>query len=337
MNRRLYGISSWLMLASVVCVTGCEHSTYNVMNKSYKVGQPYQISGKWYYPKEDFYYDQVGTASWYGPGFHGKKTANGEVYDQEGLTAAHATLPLPSVVKVTNLSNGKSAIIRVNDRGPFKDERVIDLSSGSAKVLGIKEKGTQKVRVQFLADDTYQLLQKLGIEHPQLAALVTQGKQGFDVADARPLKAQSNEPPVESDVLKEAEPMTVPQVSGVAEEKLPDLPNPGSESAEGKQTKVRSEIQPAAFKVAEIRGHPQGKAGDFYIQIGSFKDQGNALGIVKRLESVALTQMSTAEVNGQVTHRVRIGPIDNQDLANILLKKVAQKGYKEAKIIRQPY
>ncbi len=201
--------------------------------------------------------------------------------------------------------------------------------------MGIKEKGLQRVRVKFLAGDTYALLQELGIEHPQLAALVTQGKKGFDVADARPLRSQVNEQPVESDALVEAEPMKVPQISGVSQESLPDVPYP-DETASARNS-VRPEIQTAAFKVSEIQGHPQGKAGDFYIQIGSFKDRGNAIGIVKRLESVALTQMSTADVNGQMTHRVRIGPIDNQELASILLKKVAQKGYADAKIIRQPY
>ena len=94
----------------------------------YKIGKPYQSKGIWYYPKVDYSYDRTGIASWYGPGFHGKKTANGEIYDQNGLTAAHKTLPMPSLVQVTNLENGRSLRLKVNDRGPFVHGRIIDVS-----------------------------------------------------------------------------------------------------------------------------------------------------------------------------------------------------------------
>lgn len=127
-----------------------------------KVGKPYMISGKMYYPEADIDYDEVGTASWYGPGFHGKYTASGEVYNQHALTAAHTTLPLPSMVRVTNLDNGKSAIIRVNDRGPFAESRIIDLSKASAQKLGVT--GLARVRVQYLHEETMAYLQSKGIK-----------------------------------------------------------------------------------------------------------------------------------------------------------------------------
>jgi rare lipoprotein A len=116
----------------------------------YMVGKPYKVAGKWYYPKEDRSYDKVGLASWYGSAFHGRKTANGEVYDQYTISAAHPTFPLPSYARVTNLENGSSVIVRVNDRGPFDRNRVIDLSNKSAELLDIKQKGTAKVRVQYV-------------------------------------------------------------------------------------------------------------------------------------------------------------------------------------------
>ena len=117
-------------------------------NPTYKVGNPYKINGKWYYPAINYEYDEVGYASWYGPGFHGKKTANGEIFNQNLISAAHRTLPLPSIVKVTNLENGKVlSFVRVNDRGPFADNRIIDLSFAAASVLGFVNKGTAKVRV----------------------------------------------------------------------------------------------------------------------------------------------------------------------------------------------
>ena len=117
---------------------------------TYKVGNPYRIAGRTYYPKEDPNYDKTGTASWYGDAFHKRQTANGEWFDMNALTAAHPTLPLPSYVRVTNLKNNKSLVVRVNDRGPYARGRIIDMSKRSAKVLGFQNDGTTKVRVQYL-------------------------------------------------------------------------------------------------------------------------------------------------------------------------------------------
>ena len=132
----------------------------------YKVGQPYQINKVKYYPKEVQSYDKTGLASWYGPGFHGKKTANGETFNQRRVTAAHNTLPLPSLVKVTNLSNNKSIIVRVNDRGPFaknKRDRIIDLSEKAAELLGMKDAGVARVNVKLLPGATAKLHKKLNL------------------------------------------------------------------------------------------------------------------------------------------------------------------------------
>ena len=131
-------------------------------NPTYKVGNPYKINGKWYYPAIDYEYDEVGYASWYGPGFHGKKTANGEIFNQNKISAAHRTLPLPSIVKVTNLENGKVlSFVRVNDRGPFARNRIIDLSKEAAKELGFVNKGVTKVRVEILEDESRKFVNKL--------------------------------------------------------------------------------------------------------------------------------------------------------------------------------
>ena len=116
----------------------------------YKIGTPYQIMGIWYYPRENSNYDEMGIASWYGPKFHGRRTANGEIFDMNLLTAAHPTLPMPVRARVTNLENGKSIIVRINDRGPFAKDREIDLSRKAAEVLGFRDRGTTQVRVQYL-------------------------------------------------------------------------------------------------------------------------------------------------------------------------------------------
>lgn len=116
----------------------------------YQLGKAYQVRGKWYKPKDEPGYNKTGLASWYGSAFHGRKTANGEVYDKYHLSAAHPTFPLPSYARVTNLENGTSVVVRVNDRGPFHEGRVIDVSSKTADLLDMKRTGTAKVRVQYV-------------------------------------------------------------------------------------------------------------------------------------------------------------------------------------------
>ena len=155
----------FLNIAVYFLIIGCSETTFLVNSAKrigswgddpiYKVGNPYKINGKWYYPAVDYQYDEVGIASWYGPGFHGKSTANGEVFDQNKITAAHRTLPMPSIVKVTNLENGMVLDkVRINDRGPFARNRIIDLSKKAAEELGFIKNGVAKVRVEILEDES---------------------------------------------------------------------------------------------------------------------------------------------------------------------------------------
>jgi rare lipoprotein A (peptidoglycan hydrolase) len=130
-------------------------------------GKPYIINGRKYVPTDNATYRGEGTASWYGPDFHGRKTANGERYDMNGISAAHRTMPLPSYARVTNLANGRSIIVRVNNRGPFVKNRIADLSIGAAKALDFYKKGTAQVRVEYVGrapagrDDDQMLLATL--------------------------------------------------------------------------------------------------------------------------------------------------------------------------------
>jgi rare lipoprotein A len=116
----------------------------------YRVGKPYTVAGRIYEPAEDNSYSAVGLASWYGDDFHGRYTANGEIYDMNSITAASPTLPLPSYARVTNLSNHKSIVVRVNDRGPYVGDRVMDVSAQTAKMLGFYGKGVTKVKVEYV-------------------------------------------------------------------------------------------------------------------------------------------------------------------------------------------
>jgi len=140
----------------------------------YKIGDPYQVSGRWYVPREETDYDRVGVASWYGDDFHGRYTANGEIFDMRALTAAHQTLPLPSYAYVTNLTNGRTILVRINDRGPFVNDRMIDLSQASAHALGYHQHGLARVRVRYAGpaplsgDDSRERAHLAGIDRDRM-------------------------------------------------------------------------------------------------------------------------------------------------------------------------
>jgi rare lipoprotein A len=169
------------LLLSLLClfVTGCstsEERYYKKLSKEdashitymghYKVGKEYNIKGEKYKPEKKIVYKEVGMASWYGSkgGFHGKKTANGDKYNKNVLSAAHNTLPMPSLVKVTNISNNKSLIVMINDRGPFSKKRIIDVSEKAAHILGFKNQGVTKVKVEYLHKETQDFLKKIALE-----------------------------------------------------------------------------------------------------------------------------------------------------------------------------
>ncbi len=130
----------------------------------YKIGNPYTVLGQTYYPREDPDYEEIGMASWYGGDFHNKRTANGEKYNMNDYTAAHRTLPMPCMVKITNLENGKSVKVRINDRGPFAKNRIIDVSKKVAKKLDFHEQGTTRVKVQYLKEESEELLKEYGLK-----------------------------------------------------------------------------------------------------------------------------------------------------------------------------
>jgi rare lipoprotein A len=149
---------------------------------SVKIGRPYEVDGVRYVPSDDRNYQNIGTASWYGDKFHGRPTSSGETYDMQDLTAAHRTLPMPSFIKVTNLENGKSVVLRVNDRGPFHSNRIIDVSRRGAQELGFIQKGMARVKVErVFPDDTTE-------QRRILAALPTPGRNADDPQNGTPAK-----------------------------------------------------------------------------------------------------------------------------------------------------
>jgi len=266
----------------------------------YKVGAPYQIKGTWYYPAEDFEYSETGIASWYGPNFHGKKTANGEDYNQNDLTAAHRTLPMPSAVRVTNLENGRSLVLRINDRGPFARGRIIDVSRRGAQLLGFEKNGVAKVRVDVLPDESRQL---------KLAAIIGSGQQVRVAASPREAVVAK---PLPSPEQPRARATSAPAPLPVRTETLPPPVEP---------------VLPEKVDVLPVS--PTG----IYVQAGAFSRLENALRMRDQLFEMGPTQISRFAVSGTEVYRVRIGPLANVEVADATLARVVNSGVNEAQLI----
>ncbi|HWI27283.1 MAG TPA: septal ring lytic transglycosylase RlpA family protein [Stellaceae bacterium] len=272
---------------------------------TYKIGKPYQIDGIWYYPAVDWTYNETGIASWYGKEFSGKYTADGEVFDLNALTAAHRTLPLPSVVQVTNLENGRSIELRVNDRGPFARGRIIDVSRRAAQLLGFEQQGTAKVQVKILVPESI-----------QVAALAGGGRftppDPAHAAPVAPVLAQS---------------LTQGAGTRVASFEPPAVPV--SRPAPPPPAPMLTALPPATEKVTVVPV----KATQIYIQAGAFAVAGNAQRVKGRLQALGNVKVTGARINGVALYRVRLGPIGNVEDADKLLDRVLATGLSDARIV----
>lgn len=223
---------------------------------TYKVGNPYTVSGVRYYPREDFRLVETGIASWYGPNFHGKRTANGETYNQNDLTAAHRTLQMPSLVRVTNLENGRSVVVRINDRGPFKRGRVIDVSRKAAELLGFIGNGTARVRLEVLEKESRQIAEaaKRGMDtsrmnNTQLAAMQATPVSTRSTASSSAPRASNNEmAQLRNDAEFLPESLQTPSIT------VEELSAPGVRAARSQAVETRQQEpitkQPAASALA---------------------------------------------------------------------------------------
>lgn len=283
---------------------------------TYKVGKPYKIGGIWYYPKENYALTETGIASWYGPDFHGKKTANGEVYDQHELTAAHRTLPMPSLVRVTNLENGRAVVVRVNDRGPFSKSRVIDVSKRAAELLGMIGPGTAKVRVEVLEKQSRQMAEaaRQGVDTSRLTLtdLDRYGSGGVQQV-AMVETANPNDVP---DSLKTPT-ITVEELNSSGKI-VPVAPKPVP-PVTGHIDKGRFLPDPVVTTM------PVARTGIF-VQAGSFASRANADRLAAQLKSISPTRVDEALVNGRTMYRVKLGPIASVEQADSILARVSKTG-----------
>jgi rare lipoprotein A len=294
-----------LVLALTLVAAGCAETRLashilkgggkNDRGGVYKVGSPYKIDGVWYYPRENEKYDETGIASWYGREFHGRKTANGERYDMNALTAAHPTLPMPVKAQVTNLENGRSIVVRVNDRGPFKNGRIIDLSKQSAKLLGFQEKGTAKVRVRYLArtihDEEY-------VKKPRISRAE---RRSVEAAPVGEVESQELAPLVGAE-----------QAPATAIREVYSAPK-------------RSQVVARVY----VPGSPE-----IFVQAGAFLARSNAQRLADQLDPVGKPiAIAQSVIEGRRFFRVRIGPIETVDAADQTLNSVIALGQNDARII----
>jgi rare lipoprotein A len=262
----------------------------------YKVGKPYQVRGVWYYPKEQPDYDEIGLASWYGYQFHNQYTADGEVFDMTLPSAAHKTLPLPSLVEVTNLANGKTLVVRVNDRGPFVDGRIIDLSKEAAAELGFVAAGVTRVRVRYVGkapDPPGVISTPPDPNRPQLAQARTQTQTQTPAPRPAPVKAPVAAPPTPAAPIGPS----IPEVDSLLASAAPS-----SISAPTAAPTATPTAAPAAAAVS---------ATTYDLQAGAFATLDQAQKFVSGLGGAGLPEVQPLEQGGQTLYRVVIHGLAN--------------------------
>ena len=325
----------------------------------YKIGKPYQIAGRWYYPKEDYNYSETGMASWYGEDFNGKRTANGERYNMNTLTAAHRTLPLPCIVKVTNLQNGRSVVVRVNDRGPYVKDRIIDLSKHGAQLLGYMGQGTTKVKVEIMEKES-KALKAAMLNEPQeqqaealAAAESATPAPSLMESSAERVEISKEESKKMAEVYASAGNNKIATGSYEPQGKTAEPAVYGSAAAADGSTKTgalgqvsttehvsdskgvygKAANNPAAVgaKANNSRGY-QYQSGYYYIQAGAFSRYDLAHKQMVRLKEYGSSHIMNVESNGKKVYRVVVGPFSQQQEAVVAQAKLKYYGVTDTRI-----
>ena len=298
------------------------------------VGKPYQVRGKWYYPQEMASYRKSGSASWYGSAFHGRLTANGEIYDMNALSAAHPTMPLPSYARVTNQKNGSSVIVRVNDRGPYHGGRIMDLSKRAAELLDYTHSGTARVDVEYIGpapvdgnDDQYLMASyrpagggaspsdglatgvMLASAGPADTIALAGSTPNGAPAAAFPGALTDRAAPVVPAALAPVDAMPVlPEIGPVVPERPPFrvayavssarlgyAAEPGALAAFG--ALARDGLSPAA--ILQSRANPAAETADDFVAVGVFADEGEAKAVAAALDVFGAVTMEAVSGEGR--------------------------------------
>ncbi|MDB5682516.1 MAG: hypothetical protein JWM38_874 [Sphingomonas bacterium] len=260
-----------------------------------KIGPPYRINGVTYYPRDDRSYDEVGIASWYGSE-SGNRTANGEAFRPKGISAAHRTLPLPSYVEVTRIDTGRTVLLRVNDRGPFHGNRIIDLSRGAADALGVLRDGSAQVRVRR-------------VDPPERdRAALRNGKMASARPDARPGGYPTR-------LARTPQPMTPMWTAPAA--------------APAMRPPLQLDLPPPEVETLGSMASPSAPLAGWYVQVGAFGDAARGAAMLPALAQIGPTRLDPL---GGVW-RLRIGPYD-EITARAALAQALARGYQDAMLVR---
>jgi rare lipoprotein A len=365
-------------LTLAACATGSRHLDVATQGAptarygGYKVGKPYEVKGVWYYPQEQPGYDEIGIASWYGEQFHNHYTADGEVFDMGLPSAAHKTLPLPSLVEVTNLANGRTLIVRVNDRGPFVDGRVIDMSKAAAEELGFVAAGVTRVRVRYVGQASappeprqHQASNDAPKPHgPKMSLPKFQFKLSappLQLAQVAPAPMPMSAPSVtfaRTEAVKAVAPMSAPAAAP------PMAPAPAEPSLNLARTEAVSQaplssapasgppsyVAPAAPPLADVdslladaapttqasqaaSSVAAAAAGSYQLQAGVFASKLNAEALASRLGDVGLPNVEPFQRNGQTLYRVVVRGFTNPTAAAAARTQAAAMGVPDARVI----
>ncbi len=297
----------WIVLA--MFFTGCstigDYLPGEPERPTVKIGKPYTILGETYYPlKSSQGFVQEGIASWYGEQFHNRPTANGELFDMYSITAAHKTLPLPTWVRVTNLDNRRSMVLRINDRGPFVDDRVIDLSYAAAQVLGVEKVGTARVRIEALErDDQKEMESKYKVKRYVAKGNDKERKRGRSIS--RPMV--SDEPIVS----------TAPKVN----------------IAGGAVPKLKRAEKISTNSTNKTRFDDNWPTGGAYVQVGAFNDFGNAKKLAARLATVGKTRVRSKKIGPKTFYRVMVGPFTSKVRADDAVNRLKNMGISSVNLV----
>lgn len=321
----------------------------------YRVGNPYQVRGLWYYPEDRPGYTATGIASWYGDDFHGRKTANGEIYNMYALSAAHPTLPMPCYARVTNMSNGRSVVVRINDRGPYHSGRVIDLSKRAALLLDMHGAGLGRVRVNYMGkaklngnDDAWLVAQARDNGRPMTRQMVASlaPVPGWAQADA----SMSDVRAALSDVLPPEDNMPpqgsyhVASLQAVAPPAVADDERIGLEALRDARDNAPATIQTAAAPLAllptKLSTSPAVRATTMAaftrqaVEVGTFQDPSTAVRYRDALQKFGPANIFMNKIDGVTMYQVKLGPFDNPAQAEIALREAQAQGATGAQLIR---
>ncbi len=340
---------------------------------SYRVGRPYEIKGVWYHPAVDYNYDKTGVASWYGGEFVGRLTANGEIFDLNRLTAANTTLPMPSIVEVTNLQNGRSLRLRVNDRGPFVDGRLIDVSRRAAQLLGFEAQGTAPVEVKIVRDASIRVAEeamenggRVLLADAAAAATAAVGPPPVSYASAAaPIRTATEAAPrprSRAPRPRPTRPAPLPSMAQAAPTALAAATDDAPRRSSGAYAALSRFALIAPAEAAPLPSRPapvsdrntfagpirtremplsrsrtvadtSGPPGRIFVQAGAFSLRDNAQRVQTRIAPLGMVRVMSVAVNGVQVYRVRLGPLQNVEQADRLLQRVVGSGYPGARIV----